>query len=80
MNAKFVVVGCRARLMIPQREVGGEKIVAIGRDVICDGVKELMGEDIGRKARERAQALGRLARHAGETGRSSDTKLDELIE
>jgi hypothetical protein len=66
--------------MIPQREVGREKIVTVGRDVICDGVEELMGGDKGRKARERAQALRRLARHAGETGRSSDTKLDELIE
>ncbi len=66
--------------MIPQREVGGEKIVTVGRDVICDGVKELMGGEKGREARERAQALGRLARHAVETGGSSVTKLDELIE
>jgi hypothetical protein len=80
LNAKFIAVGCGAGLMIPQREVGGEKIVTVGRDVICDGVKELMGGEKGREARERAQALGRLARHAVETGGSSVTKLDELIE
>jgi hypothetical protein len=43
-------------------------------------MKELMGGEKGRKARERAQALGRLAKHAVETGGSFDTKLDELIE
>ncbi|XP_059456747.1 probable UDP-glucosyl transferase 73B6 [Corylus avellana] len=80
LNAKFVTVGLGVGLMSPQRGVGGEKIVTVDRDVICDGVKELMGGEEGRKARERAQALGRLARHAVEKGGSSDLKLDELIE
>jgi hypothetical protein len=80
VNAKFVALGLGAGLMIPQRGVGGEKILTIGHDVICDGVKELMEGDAGRKAREKAQALGRLARHAVEKGGSSDLKLDELIE
>ena len=72
LNAKFVALELGAGLMIPQRGVGGEKIVTVGRDVICDGVKELMGGEDGGKARERAQALGRLARHAMEKGGSSD--------
>ncbi|KAE8076786.1 hypothetical protein FH972_015413 [Carpinus fangiana] len=80
VNAKFVALGLEAGLMIPQRGVGREKIVTIGRDVICDGVKELMEGDEGRKAREKAQALGRLAKHAVEKGGSSDLKFDELIE
>ncbi|XP_059434552.1 probable UDP-glucosyl transferase 73B6 [Corylus avellana] len=80
VNAKFVALGLGAGLMIPQRGDGGEKIVTVGRDVICDGVKELMGGEEGRKARERAQALGRSARHAVEVGGSSNLKFDELIE
>lgn len=80
LNAKFVAEGCGAGLMIPQRGVGGKKIMTVERGVICDGVKELMGGEKGRQARERAQALGSMARHAVEKGGSSDLKLDELIE
>jgi hypothetical protein len=80
LNAKFVALGLGAGLMIPQRGVRGEKIVTVGHDVICGGVKELMGGEDGRRARERAQALGRLARHAVEKGGSSNLKLDKLIE
>ncbi|KAB1204725.1 UDP-glycosyltransferase 90A2 [Morella rubra] len=58
LNAKLVVMGWGAGLMVPQRDVDGEKITTVGRDVICDRVKELMGGEKGRKGRERAQALG----------------------
>ncbi|XP_040998898.1 UDP-glycosyltransferase 90A1-like [Juglans microcarpa x Juglans regia] len=80
LNAKFIVSGWGAGLMIPHRGDCGEKIMAVGRDVICDRVKELMGGGKGRKAREKAQALGRMARGAVEKGGSSDMKLDQLID
>ncbi|KAF3965981.1 hypothetical protein CMV_009888 [Castanea mollissima] len=62
-------------LVVPQRDIGGEKITTIDRGVICERVKELMGGEKGRKVKERAQELGQWARHAVEKGR----KLDELI-
>ncbi|KAL3591243.1 hypothetical protein D5086_009883 [Populus alba] len=54
--------------------------MTVQRNVICDSVKELMRGDQGKKARERAQELGRKARQAVEKGGSSEKKLDELIE
>ncbi|KAG6624215.1 UDP-glycosyltransferase 90A2-like [Carya illinoinensis] len=80
LNAKFIVLGWGAGLMIPHRGNGGEKIMTVGRDVICNRVKELMGGEKGRKAREKAQALGRKARGAVEKCGSSDKKLDQLID
>jgi hypothetical protein len=65
--------------MVPQRGVGGEKIMTVNRGVICERVKELMGGQKGRKVKERAQELGKMARHAVEKG-GSCKKLDELIE
>uniref|UniRef100_A0A2N9HRZ7 UDP-glycosyltransferases domain-containing protein n=1 Tax=Fagus sylvatica TaxID=28930 RepID=A0A2N9HRZ7_FAGSY len=43
LNAKFVVMGLGAGLMVPQRGVGGEKIMTVNRGVICERVMELMG-------------------------------------
>ncbi|KAM4102205.1 hypothetical protein ACB094_05G206400 [Castanea mollissima] len=79
LNAKLVTMGLGAGLVVPQRDVGGEKITTIDRGVICERVKELMGGAKGRKVKERAQELGRLAWHAVEKG-GSCKKLDELIE
>ena len=79
LNAKVVVMGLGAGLMVPQRGVGGEKIMTVDCGVICERVKELMGGEKGRKVKERAQALGKKARHAVEKG-GSRKKLDELIE
>ena len=79
LNAKVVVMGLGAGLMVPQRGVGGEKIMTIDRGVICERVKELMGGQKGRKVKEMAQVLGKKARHAVEKG-GSRKKLDELIE
>ncbi|XP_040998028.1 UDP-glycosyltransferase 90A2-like [Juglans microcarpa x Juglans regia] len=80
LNAKLIVSGWGAGLMMPHRGDGGEKIMTVGRDVICERVNELMGNGKGRKVRERAQALGRMARGAMENGGSSDKKLDQLID
>ncbi|GMY38440.1 UDP-glycosyltransferase 90A1-like [Fagus crenata] len=79
LNAKVVVLGLGAGLMVPQRGVGGEKIMNVDRGVICERVKELMGGEKGKKVKERAQAIGKMARHAVEEG-GSRKKLDELIE
>ncbi|KAG7940906.1 hypothetical protein I3843_16G009600 [Carya illinoinensis] len=80
LNAKYIVSGWGAGLMMPHRGDGGEKIMTVGRDVICESVNELMGDGKGRKAREMAQALGKMARRAVEKGGSSDKKLDQLID
>ncbi|KAH7866183.1 hypothetical protein Vadar_016789 [Vaccinium darrowii] len=55
-----VVKGMGAGILLPRdriKRVGTEGIKVIGRDVICDEVKELMGGKQGRRARERAQEL-----------------------
>ncbi|KAG6671583.1 hypothetical protein I3842_16G010100 [Carya illinoinensis] len=80
LNAEFIISGWGAGIMIPHRGDGGEKIMNVGRDVICNRVKELMGGGEGRKAREKAQALGIKARGAVETCGSSYKKLDQLID
>ena len=51
----------------------------VGREVICEKVKELMVGEEGRKARERAMEVKRMAWEAKKTGGSSDTKLNEMI-
>ena len=78
VNAKLVTMGLGAGLVVPKRDVGGEKIMTIDRGVICKRVKELMEVEKGRKVKETAQELGQLASHAVEKG-GSPKKLDELI-
>ncbi|XP_059644232.1 probable UDP-glucosyl transferase 73B6 [Cornus florida] len=77
LNAKFVAVGLGVGLLIPHGSEGGS--MTVGCDVICNGVKKLMNGGEGKKARERAQALQKMARQAVEKGGSSDKKLNELI-
>ncbi|KAM5579913.1 UDP-glucose flavonoid 3-O-glucosyltransferase 7-like [Rosa sericea] len=74
LNAKFVAMGLKAGLMVSE-----EKVKTIDRQVICDGVKELMEGEKGRSARERARELGTMAWNAVKKGGSSDEKLGELI-
>ena len=71
-------MGLGAGLVVPQRDVGGEKIMTIDRGVICERVKELMRGAKGRKVKERPQLLGQLEWHAVERG-GSRKKLEELI-
>ncbi|RWR91338.1 UDP-glycosyltransferase 73B4-like protein [Cinnamomum micranthum f. kanehirae] len=75
LNAKLVEEEFGAGVRIPS--VGLEAI--IGWATICKGVKELMGGEDGRRARERAQELGQVARRATQDGGSSEKSLDELI-
>ncbi|KAK7856871.1 hypothetical protein CFP56_020928 [Quercus suber] len=58
LNAKLVTMGLGAGLVIPQRDVGGAKIMTVDRGVICERVKELMGGAKGRKALSFAQPVG----------------------
>ncbi|KAM7254128.1 hypothetical protein ACFE04_031810 [Oxalis oulophora] len=74
LNAKYVVNGLGIGVLFEKMEAG------INRDMICDGVKRLMIENQGWKARERARELGLMARRSVEKGGSSYEKLGELIE
>ncbi|KAH7867286.1 hypothetical protein Vadar_031342 [Vaccinium darrowii] len=61
VNAWYVAEGMGAGILLPSdriKRVGTKGIKVIGRDVICDEVKELTGGKRGRRARERAQELG----------------------
>lgn len=76
LNAKLVVMGLGAGVMLREGGVGE----TIASEVIRDGVKELMGGERGRQARERAREIGRLARQAVEKkGGSSYKNLEGLI-
>ncbi|KAK3411180.1 hypothetical protein EUGRSUZ_J03157 [Eucalyptus grandis] len=76
LNAKLVVMGLGAGVMVREGRVGE----TIASEVIRDGVKELMGGEKGRQARERAREIGRLARQAVEKkGGSSYKNLEVLI-
>ncbi|XP_042497657.1 UDP-glycosyltransferase 73B4-like [Macadamia integrifolia] len=78
-NAKFVVDGLGVGLSIVVGPITRE-ILPVGCEAICDGVRELMIGEKGKKAREKAEALGLKARQVVQKGGSSDRKLDELIE
>ncbi|CAK7357340.1 unnamed protein product [Dovyalis caffra] len=80
LNARYMAMGLKAGLMVPQQRDVKDDPMTVEHNVTCDVVKELMQGDQGRKARERAQEFGRKARQAVEKGGSSDKKLDELIE
>ncbi|KAL3721205.1 hypothetical protein ACJRO7_005944 [Eucalyptus globulus] len=76
LNAKLVVIGLGAGVMVREGRVGE----TIASEVIRDGVKELMGGEKGRQARERAREIGRLARQVVEKkGGSSYKNLEGLI-
>ncbi|KAJ6737552.1 GLYCOSYLTRANSFERASE [Salix viminalis] len=76
----FTAMGLEAGLMMVQERDANDDPMTVHHDVICDSVRELMRGDRGKKARERAQELGRKAKKAMEKGGSSGKKLDELIE
>ncbi|KAI6672091.1 hypothetical protein NL676_006976 [Syzygium grande] len=76
LNAKLVVMGLGAGVMVREGGVGG----IIASEVIRDGVKELMGGERVRQARDRAREIGRLARQAVEKqGGSSYKNLGGFI-
>ncbi|KAF5176129.1 Udp-glycosyltransferase 90a1 [Thalictrum thalictroides] len=77
LNVKFVVDVLEAGISIPSKH---DEVVKVDRKVICDAVKELMESEKGKKVREKAQQVGKLARQAVQKGGSSDQNLDELVD
>ncbi|XAR71459.1 Scopoletin glucosyltransferase [Bertholletia excelsa] len=83
LNAKYVVDGLEAGISMPHNKKSfnnSEKVEGVSREVVCKAVKELMEGERGKKARERAQALGRLSRRAIQEGGSSYRALGDLID
>ncbi|KAI3437160.1 Glycosyltransferase [Psidium guajava] len=77
LNAKLVVMGLGAGVMVGEGGVGG----TIASEAVRDGVEELMGGERGRQARDRAREIAGLARQAVEKeGGSSYKNLGVLIE
>ncbi|KAJ4838799.1 hypothetical protein Tsubulata_021618, partial [Turnera subulata] len=65
LNAKYVEMGLKAGIMIPQELDEESKIIkTVRRGVICDGVKVLMTGEEGKNARAKAQEIGKMAREA----------------
>lgn len=80
LNAKVVVEGLRAGLRVNRVEESVETGIRVSRGGVCEGVKELMGGEIGGRARERAEEFGRMARKAVRKGGSSYVNLDKLVD
>lgn len=78
LNAKYVVEELEAGVKIPIGSKRGEEAV-VGWAAVANGVKELMVGENGRRAREKAQELKKVARLAVHEGGSSDQTLDELL-
>ncbi|KAG5225033.1 hypothetical protein OIU76_027614 [Salix suchowensis] len=79
LNAKLLVDGLGAGISVKRVQNPVAKIL-VSRQDICEGVEELMGGSRGRSARERVQALGRVARRAVQKGGSSHDTLNKLID
>ena len=77
LNSKIVADWLGAGIKVFEMSNGVE---IVGREVICEKVKELMVGEEGRKGRERAVEVKRMAWEAMKKGGSSDTKLNEMIE
>ncbi|EEF46812.1 UDP-glucosyltransferase, putative [Ricinus communis] len=79
LNEKLIVDGLGAGISIKRVNRSDSGVVFVSRQAICEGVRELMSGDKGRNARERAQALGRVARRAVQPGGSSYYTLRKMI-
>ncbi|KAJ6915371.1 UDP-glucosyltransferase [Populus alba x Populus x berolinensis] len=72
LNAKLIVDGLGAGLSVKRVQNQGSEIL-VSRQAISEGQK-------GRSARERAEALGRVARRAVQKDGSSHDTLSKLID
>ncbi|KAJ4824372.1 hypothetical protein Tsubulata_038227, partial [Turnera subulata] len=79
LNAKIVVDGLGAGVSVKRVQSCGPDQVLVSRKAICEGIRELMVEEKGRNAKERAQTIGRVARRAVQQGGSSHETLTNLI-
>ncbi|XP_043697209.1 UDP-glycosyltransferase 90A1-like [Telopea speciosissima] len=75
-NAKFAVDGLGAGLSIGKVEPKG----IVGREAISEGVRELMGGEKGKAAREKVKELSRVARKAVQEDGSSYENLSRLLD
>ncbi|CAB4266566.1 unnamed protein product [Prunus armeniaca] len=80
LNAKLVAEGLGAGLGIRKSHDDLGSGIEVSRQAICEGVRELMEGERGKDARERAQALGRVAWRAVQEGGSSHQALNKLID
>ncbi|CAK7354132.1 unnamed protein product [Dovyalis caffra] len=80
LNARFITDGLGAALSVKRIRNTDSNEVLVSREAICEGVKELMGGQKGKSARERAEALGRVAGRAVQRGGSSHDTLNKLID
>ena len=76
VNFKIVANWFGAGIRVLEMSDGVE---IVRREVIFEKVKELMVGEEGRKARERAHEVKRMAWKAMEKGGSSNRKLNEMI-
>nr|AFJ53044.1 UDP-glycosyltransferase 1 [Linum usitatissimum] len=77
LNAKLIVEGLGAGLRLEKNK--DDSVNMFKREAICEGVRELMGGGKGRHAKERAQALGRVAHKAVQKGGSSHEAMSRLV-
>ncbi|KAJ4957619.1 hypothetical protein NE237_024730 [Protea cynaroides] len=75
-NAMIVVDGLGAGLSVARE--GPESFV--GREAICEGVREFMGGEKGENVRQRVKELSRVARKAVQGGGSSYENLSRLLD
>lgn len=80
LNAKVVVEGLRAGVRVDRVEENVETGIRVSREGVCKGVKELMGGEKGKRAKERAEEFGRKASEAVQEGGSSYVNLDKLVD
>jgi hypothetical protein len=77
LNAKYLVEELKVGVQVPNLK---RDQVIVRREVICEGVKELMGGEKGLKARKKAVEFGRMAIRSVEVGGSSYNNLDKLVD
>lgn len=77
LNAKFLVEELKVGLRVPNLGRDGN---VVERTIISKGVRELMGGEGGKQARENAMELGKMAKRAVQVGGSSYKSLDLLVQ
>ncbi|KAF3943095.1 hypothetical protein CMV_030313 [Castanea mollissima] len=77
LSAKFLVEEIKAGLQLPTVTRDGN---TVRREVIGEAVKELMGGENGKRVRDKAIKIGKMAKRAVQVGGSSYKCLNELID
>nr|POF09108.1 scopoletin glucosyltransferase [Quercus suber] len=77
LNAKFLVEEMKVGLQLPTVTRDGN---TVRREVIGEAVRELMGGANGKRVRDKAIKIGKMAKRAVQVGGSSYKCLNELID